>query len=220
MNKDFKQFYEKIDALVPELKKFVLGSLKNSEKQAKLDIGYYNADEILDEVYLKAFKTFSNESDEIKLKRWLFKLSIKILKDKKSKEVMDYANTSALLKTELKTLSEEFTTEGDGDRILLEELDDISYQQKQGWTIEYDIDESLKKLLVEKFNLDEATLVSEEKSKELGMMYHTIPERSKSVVELNVFGDQNTHEIAEILGVSEVLIKKIIFNVKERFSLL
>lgn len=219
-NNDFEQFYKKLDGFIPELKKFINGSIKNSEKQRQLDIGYYKVDEVLDEVYLKAFTTFSNESNEAKLKRWLFKLAVTILKEKKSNEIIDYSNTSTLLKEELKTLSEEFTTEGDGDRILFEELDDISYQQKQGWTLEYKIDESLEKLLVEKFNLKEAALLSEEKRKELGMLYHTIPEKSKTVVELLVFGDQNTNEIAQILGVPELLVKKIIVKVKERFSLL
>tara|TARA_R110000868_G_scaffold126481_7_gene333600 strand:+ start:3645 stop:4340 length:696 start_codon:yes stop_codon:yes gene_type:complete len=219
-NNDFTQFYKKLDAFVPELKKFMTGSLKAAENQAQLDKGFYTADEMLDEVYLKAFKTLSTEQDEKKLRRWLFKLAIQKLKEKKALEVPDDVNTHALLKAELKTLSEEFTTDGDGDRILYEELDDISYQQKQGWSVEIYLGSNLEKQLIDKFNLNEASLLSDEKRRQLGIMYSTIPQRSKTVVELLVFGNQDVHEISKIIDVPDEIIEKILFKVKERFSLL
>ena len=40
------------------------------------------------------------------------------------------------------------------------------------------------------------------------------------VVELMVYGDQDTHEISEILEVPEEVVKRTLFKVKERFKLL
>lgn len=217
---DFEQFYKKIATLVPELKKFMTGSLKAAENQGMLDKGFYIADEMLDEVFLEAFKDFSSETDVTKLRRSLYKKAIKKIEEKKSLEVPDDVNTHALLKKELKTLGEEFTTEGDGDRILYEDLDDISYQQKQGWSPEIRLDESLERKLIQKFSLQEASLLSDEKRRLLGQLYTTIPPRSKTVVELLVFGNQNTSEISEILEVPENVIHRVIFKVKERFRLL
>ncbi len=218
--KDFARFYKKLELFIPELKKFMTGSLKAAENQGMLDRGFYNPVEMLDEVYLEAFKSFSSQTDATKLRRSLFKKAIKKIEGKKELEVPDDVTTHALLKTELKALSEDFTTEGDGDRILYDELDDISYRQKQGWSFEVYLDESLEKHLVKKLELDEASLLSNEKRQLLGVLYSTIPLRSRTVIELLVFGDQDTLEISEILGVSEEVVKRILFKVKERFKLL
>ncbi|WP_273568079.1 hypothetical protein [Maribacter halichondriae] len=217
---DFEQFYKKIETLVPELKKFMTGSLKAAENQGMLDRGFHDADEMLDEVYLEAFKAFSSETVVTKLRRSLFKKAINKIEEKKAQEVPDEVNTHALLKEELKTLSEDFTTDGDGDRILYDELDDISYRQKQGWSLEIRLDEPLERQLVQKLGLHEAALLSDEKRRLLGQLYSTIPARSKTVVELLVFGHQDTLEISEILEVPENVINRIIFKVKERFRLL
>lgn len=217
---DFAQFYKKIATIVPELKKFMTGSLKAAENLGKLDKGFYDADEMLDEIYLATFKSFSSVTDTTELRRSLFKNTIKKIEEKRAQEVPDEVNTHALLKAELKTLNEEFTTEADGDRILLEDLDDISYRQKQGWSTEIYLDDSLEKQLVRKLNLHEASLLSDEKRRTIGLLYATIPKRSKMVIELLIFGDQNTHEISEILEVPEDLVEIILFKVKERFKLI
>lgn len=217
---NFEAFYKKIATLVPELKKFVTGSLLAAENQGLLDKGFYDADEMLDEVYLDTFKVFPSERDTIRLRRFLFKTAIKKLEQKKEIEVPDEVNTHALLKSELKTLSEEFTTEGDGDRVLYEELDDISYRQKQGWSPEIYLDQELERQLIAKLGLHEASLLSDEKRRLLGVLYTTIPQRSKSVIELLVFGNQDTHEISEILEVPEAVVSRVLFKVNERFQLL
>ncbi len=217
---DFSQFYKRLEAFVPELKKFMAGSLKTAEDQGMLDRGFYNPDEMLDEVYMDAFNAFSDKMNPKELKRFLFKKALEKIGEKKEEEVPDEVNTSALLKQELKALSEDFTTDGDGDRILMEELDDISYFQKRGWSLEIRLHDALEKELIQKFELHEESLLSDEKRKVLGVLYNTIPARSKTVIELFTFGDQNPHEISEILEVPERIIASVIFKVKERFKLL
>ncbi|NAS13729.1 hypothetical protein [Poritiphilus flavus] len=217
---DFTQFYKKLEELVPGLKKFVAGSLQTAEDQALLDKRFYDPDEILDEVYLETFREFSGQMNENELRRGLFKKALQRIAAKQEEEVPDEVNTHALLKGELKTLSEEFTTDAEGDRILMDELDDISYIQKQGWSPEIVLNDSLEKQLVQNFELDEASLLSDEKRKLLGLLYNTIPKRSKLIVELIVFGQQNTSEISWILEVPEEIVKRIVFKVGERFRLL
>lgn len=217
---DFEQFYKKLEAFLPELKKFMTGSLKTAEKQGDLDIGFYDAEGMLNEVYLEAFKAFSGEMDEKRLRRSLFKKAIQKMDEKRAQEIPDDINTHTLLKAEMKLLSEDFTTDGDGDLILNEELDDISYQQKQGWSKQIYLDAALEQLMVQRFGLHEASLLSEEKRRLLGFLYSTIPPRSKLVVELLVFGDQDTSEISQILEVPEEVIQRIVFKAKERFRLL
>lgn len=217
---DFEQFYRKLETFIPELKKFIIGSLKAAERQGMLDIGFYDAEGVLDEVYLEAFKAYTGEMDTNKLRRLLFKRAIHKMDEKRAQEIPDGINTHAMLKAELKLLNEDFTSDAEGDLMLNEELDDISYQQKQGWSPHIYLDETFEGLMIEKLGLHEASLLSDEKRRLLGLLYSTIPPRSKLVVELSVFGDQEASEISEILEVPEEVINRILFKVKERLRLL
>lgn len=216
---DFAKFYARLEPFLPDLHQFLKGSLRDAEDQGLLDRRYFDADEMLDEVLLEGYKRFSKEPDGNSLRRTLFRLAVQKIRTAEEEDVPDDVNTHSLLKAELKTLSEDFTAEGDGDPILLEDLDDISYRQKRGWNPEIRLNEALEKQLVKKFELHEESLLSEEKRKLLGVLYSTIPERSKMVVELFAFGHQDTHEISKILEVPEHVVERILFKVKERFKL-
>lgn len=217
---NFIEFYKKLEAFVPELKSFIGGSLKSAEDQGLLDRKFFSPDEILDETFLEAFDSFSEEMDADNLRRSLFRKVIIKIATKEAEDIPDEVNTHALLKIELKALSEDFTTDGDGDRILMEELDDISYVQKGSRKLEIRLNDALEKQLIQKFELHEESLLSEEKRKLLGVLYNTIPEQSKMIVALFTFGHQDIHEISEIMMVPESVIERILFKVKERFRLL
>lgn len=217
---EFIAYYQRLQAFLPDLSGFLKGSLQDAEDQGLLDRRFFDPDEILDEVLLDGFKKLAKEEDTDKLRRTLFRLAVQKIHTKEAEDIPDEVNTHALLKQELKTLNTDFTAEFDGDRILPEELDDISYAHKKGWDLEIRLNDALEKQLVKKFELHEEALLSDEKRKILGILYSTIPERSKTVVELFAFGHQDTHEISEILEVPERVIERILFKVKERFKLL
>ncbi|MDO1513933.1 hypothetical protein Q2T41_14825 [Maribacter confluentis] len=216
---DFKQFYQKLGDFNYEIKEFIHGSLKASENQGLLDKGYYKADEILDEIYVEIYENYSLITDISEFQRLLFRAGINKLEAIRSQEVPDDISYHSLLKAELKALNEKFTTDGDGDRIMLEELEDISYLQNKGWSENIFLYEPLERQLVNKLGLEEAALLSDEKRKLLWVLYSTIPEKSKTVVELLVFGNQNLKTIANILEVPQDFVDRIIFKVKERFRL-
>ena len=217
---EFTRFYARLEPFLPDLHQFLKGSLRDAEDQGLLDRRYFDPDEILDEVLLEGYKQYAGEQDEDTLRRALFRRAVLKILTKEMEDVPDEVNTHSLLKHELKALSEDFTAEGDGDPILLEDLDDISYVQERGWNMEILLNDALEKQLVKKFELHEESLLSDEKRKLLGILYSTIPNRSKMVVELFAFGHQDTHEISEILEVPERVIERILFKVKERFKLL
>lgn len=217
---DFSRFYKNLEEFLPDLKNFLKGSLRDAEDQGLLDRRYFDPEEILDEVLLEAHKEYGEEEDRDRLRRVLFRLAVQKILAKEEEDIPDEVNTHSLLKAELKTLSEDFTAEGDGDTILLEDLDDISYIQKRGWNPEIRLSDALEKQLVKKFELHEESLLSEEKRKLLGVLFSTIPDQSKMVVELYAFGHQDAHEISEILEVPEKVVERTLFKVKERFKLL
>lgn len=219
---DFEQFYNKISSLVPDLKKFTIRSLKAAESRSAIDRGFYNAEGILDEIYLEVFKDFIDIIDEEKLKTILFSKAVQKIEEKKiiEQETPDYIPTEDMLKQELDALDEKFTTQADGDLILNTELDDISYKQQTERPSNVILDETLERQLIKKLDMSDTLLPSLERRTIFGALYNNIPTRSKSVLELYAFGNRSIHEISEILEVPEDVIDRTMHKLMERFRLL
>jgi len=219
---DFEQFYNKISALVPDLKKFTARSLKAAESQGAIDRGFYNAEGILDEIYLEVFEDFSDIIDKEKIKTILFSKAVQKIEEKKilEQETPEYQSTEKMLKQELDALDERFTTQADGDLILNTELDDISYKQQTERPLNVILDETLEQQLIKKLDMSDTLLPSLEHRSIFGALYNNIPPRSKSVLELFAFGNRSFYEISEILEVPEDIIDRIMDKLKERFRLL
>lgn len=219
---DFEQFYNKISAMVPDLKKFTARSLKAAESQKAIDRGFYKAEGILDEIYLEVFKDFVVIKDEVKLKTILFAKAVQKIEEKKiiELETPDYLPTEKMLEQELNALDEKFTTQADGDLILNTELDDISYKQHTERPANVLLDETLEQQLIKKLDMNDTLLPSLEHRTIFGALYTNIPPRSKTVLELYAFGNRSLHDISEILEVPEEVIDRIMYKLKERFRLL
>lgn len=52
---EFEEFYKKIMAAIPNLKKFAASKLKLAENEGLIDKGFYDSNGILDEVFFGSF---------------------------------------------------------------------------------------------------------------------------------------------------------------------
>ncbi|MGB5668488.1 MAG: hypothetical protein WBM53_16745 [Maribacter sp.] len=219
---DFEQFYNKITSFAPDLKKFMARSLKAAECESGIDRGFYDAEGMLDEIYLEVFKDLSDYIDEGKLRTILYAKAVQKIEEKKilEQENPEYLSTEELLKQELDGLDEKFTMDADGDLILNTELDDISYKQKRIRPTNVILDQTLEQQLIKKLDMEDTLLPTIERRRNFGALYSNIPLRSKSVLELYVYGNRSTHEISEILEVPDIIINKILEKLNEHFRLL
>ena len=219
---DFEQFYNKISAMEPDLRKFMTRSLKAAENQGAIDRGFYNADELLDEIYLEMFEEFADYMDKEKIKTILFSKAVQKIEEKKiiEQETPEYISTEEMLKEELNALDEQFTMDADGDLILNTELDDISYKQISERPNNVILDTSLEQELIKKLDLKDSLLPSLERRTTFGALFTNIPLRTKSVLELYAFGNRSHFEISEILEVPETVIDRIMEKMNERFRLI
>ena len=219
---DFEQFYNKISVMEPDLRKFMTRSLKAAENQGAIDRGFYNADELLDEIYLEIFKEFANYMDKEKIKTILFSKAVQKIEEKKiiEQETPEYISTEKMLKEELNALDEQFTMDADGDLILNTELDDISYKQVSERPNNVILDTTLEQQLIKKLDLNDSLLPSLERRTTFGALFTNIPPRTKSVLELFAFGNRSHYEISKILEVPETVIDKIMEKMNERFRLI
>ena len=219
---NFKDFYDRIKSLVPELERFMVASLKVSENQGKIDRQYYDPQGMLDEVYLEVFQGFAEDMDLEKLKRLLFEKSIEKLDDlvKQEANFSTEIHADDILKRELNRLQEKWFVDIDGDLLLKTELDDISYKQDHQWKPVIVLDDDLERQLINKLNLDEGALLAEEKKGWMGSIYNAIPSISRHILELFVFGEQPEGDIANIMSVSRQKVDRVLKIITEKFRLI
>lgn len=219
---NFIDFYKKISKFIPDLKNFIAIKLKIAENQGLIDKGFYEANGILDEVYMEVFKNFTNDLNIKQLRKILFTNTLRNINKKSETEHqwMNKITIDSILKEELDLLNEDYTIDAGGDFILDEELDDISYKQKSFKPTHFILDDSMEKQLAIKLDIDYESKALDRQSNLFGNFFNTIPPVSRTIIELYVFGSQTTSEIAEILVVDEDIVISIINKIKERFKLI
>ncbi|MDO9138253.1 MAG: sigma factor-like helix-turn-helix DNA-binding protein [Lutibacter sp.] len=217
---NFEEFYKKSSSAISSLKKFAASKLKLAEKEGLVDKGFYDANEILDEVFLEVFKVYSSDIDEKHLRQILFLRTIQKINHKIEKEnqFAEDINIDAVLKDELNLLKEDYSVEADGDYIFDEDLDDISYQQNRFNPAHFILDQPMELELTGKLDLSEISLFSDRSRVLFGATFYTLPPISKNIIELYVFGNLDILEIAETLKVSEDAVRKVIDRVKQRLE--
>lgn len=217
---DFQEFYKKSATAIDSLKKFATAKLKLAEKEGLIDKGFYDANGILDEVFMEVFKTYTNNTDEKQLHQTLFFKTIQIINDKIEKENQfgDNINIDTILKDEMNLLKEDYSVEADGDYVFDEELDDISYKQNNFNPSHFILDQPMELELTGKLDLSDASLFSDRNRILFGASFYTLPPISKTIIELFVFGNQGISEIAKTLSTDEKIVQKVIDRVKQRLE--
>jgi len=129
----------------------------------------------------------------------------KVLEEGKlAKEVFD--NIDDYAKIEWDEMEEKFTTDGDGDLIMFDELDDISYHKKdyilKNIFLEDNQDENMAKL--------DQDIRASEIQKHINMVLFKLPRPVQKVYELFTVHQFNIPEIAKIQNRTEVEINALL----------
>ena len=219
---DTKSFNDVLMKFLPQLKKVIRFKLRNMEKNGFIPRNMYSPQEIVDEVYLKIFEEFDDElNDESRLKVKMFKIAKEILDDIRSKHTGKKISTELLLRDEMKELEEEYTVDADGDFVMIEELDDISYHLDDFKEKILLLDASEVGELAEDFGLlaevDNGKL-TDSQVQNIDSVFSNLPELAQSVISHFSFGKLNIDEIAEIHGIDTDSVKEVIEKVKVRFK--
>ncbi len=219
---NIKDFGKALSKFIPNLRKYIRTKLKIAETKKKVPKGMYSTDDILDEIYLKVFNEFDEtDLDQDKLKLKLFTLTNELLSEKIKAENWRERklDIDELMKEELKSLEEKFTVDADGDFVMFEELDDISYKQKEFKPNLIILEKSLEEDLVKSLDLEDKGISDDlEKRKVLGQLYAELSELSQSILDLYAFGDLTVEEIAEVQNMKVDDVKKFIAKIKVRFQ--
>ena len=218
MDKNIDEFKKTLEGFLPELKKLVLYKLRQWEVKGEIPKGRYSADEITDDVYLKVFDEFHDSLiDERNLKVKMLAVSRELLNGIKEKHAQQTVSYEKLVAEEMKELEENYTVDSEGELILMEDLDDISYDTHGKKNIILLQDEHVDDL-AETFELPETEGLSDEDKQKIGKIYSDLPELTRSVVDHYVFVKLSAVQIAEIHNITEDDVNWMLNRVKERFE--
>ncbi|GAA4946229.1 hypothetical protein GCM10023314_19410 [Algibacter agarivorans] len=194
---DKVSFNTKLLKILPEVKKYINGRLNAAIKKGHFSKNKYKADEFIDQLFIEIYDHIEEVEKEKDFYLWLFKKTNDLLEDTIVEEEFDdffFKNIDTYSKSEWDQMAEKYSTDGDGDLMMLEELDDISYSQND-YTLNHVFIEDDEKELTQQ--LDKA-LNDEAINRHINMVLHNLPLPMRTVFELFTKQHLNLQEIAQL----------------------
>ncbi len=219
-NNSEKNSDKKILSIVHLLHPYVKQRIRVGENLGIFPKNMYQSNGLIDEVVLSIYeKGIHDEIDVDPLKILMFDLLNTKFKTlfENEKWHKKSVSTDFILVEELKQLEENFTVDAGNDLIMNEELDDISYHQNdQINTLPYvDAQNHVFAVLDIK---DTTQFKNNNKGTILSKTYYSLPVPTSNVVDLYLLGKLNLQEIANILQIEIIEVKRIIDYVKNKFK--
>jgi DNA-directed RNA polymerase specialized sigma24 family protein len=215
------EFEKRVLSITHLLHPYVKQRLRVAENMGILPKNMFQSNEIIDEVILQIYEKENHIEIEAKELRILMfegvntKLMHLFEDEKWHKKTI---STKFVLEEELKQLEENFTIDADNDYIMKEELDDISYHQNNHENAFLPYDSAEENVLSFLEIKDNAYLKNQSNRLTIRGMYQKLPLQTSNVVDLYLLGKLNIQEIAIILAIEIVEVKRIIEFVKENFK--
>jgi DNA-directed RNA polymerase specialized sigma24 family protein len=186
--------------------------------KGELPSGKYCPDDFMGQLFIEAFDHFNKVEHKEDLYTWLFKKADNLLEDTLVDEEFDeyfFENIDNFSRPEWDTMLENFSADVDGDLVMLEELDDISYR-KNDYILNHIFVEDDKKTLIAK--LDQK-MGDEAVKKQHDMVLNHLPLPKRTVFELATEYHFNLDEIAEIRDQSLQEVQQILENARKSLEI-
>ncbi len=198
---NISSFNDLLMQLIPEIKKYVKGKLNSAEAKGLLDKNRYKSDDIIDQLYIEYYEHFDEVKEDTFLYAWLFKKADELINDILSEEEFDtyfYKNIDKFSKPEWDEMEEKYSTDGDGDFVMLDEFDNQEYS-KNDYLLNHvfidDADDEIIAALDKKLN-------KENVKKHSALVLQNFPKPMKKVFELSTAYKFTVPEIAKISNYS------------------
>ena len=220
-NKSRQNPDKKTLTIIPLLYPYVKQRIRVGENLGILPRNMFKSNEVIDEVVLEIYEQGLQKNNENEaLRMIMFEKVVRRLNLLFESEEwhVDSISTKIILEEELKQLEENFTMDGDNELVMNEDLDDISYHQndKENTTLPYDeAEQGMRSLLGPEIAKQ---VIDWDDRKSLRKLYYKLPLNSSNIVDLYVLGKLSYQEIALILKLDILEVKKIINFVKKNFK--
>jgi RNA polymerase sigma factor (sigma-70 family) len=127
-------FNEKLLGLLPDVKRYITRGLRLALAKGVISHNKYRPDDFFDQLFLDVYDRLDEVPDKNAFHAWLFGRAETQLEEMEVKEIFDtflFDNLDDYSRAERAEMDESFSTDGDGDLVMMDELDDISYKGRQ-----------------------------------------------------------------------------------------
>lgn len=200
--------------ILPEVKKYISGKLNAAIKKGHFSKNKYKADDFIDQLFIEIY----NHIDEVKKEEdfylWIFKKANELIEDSIVEEEFDdffFKNIEAYSKPEWDEMEENYSTDGDGDLVLIEALDDRSYNHNDYMLNQVFIKDDEKELTdkIDKSLSDDAI------NRHINMVLDNLPLAMHIVFDLFTKQQFSLEEIAKIRNSSIMEVEKLLKGAKK-----
>ena len=183
--------------IVPDIKKYINGRLLTAINHGHFSKNKYRADEFVDQLFIEVYDHIQEVKKAENFSLWLFKKTDELLEDVIEEEEFNelfFKNIDDYSKPEWDAMEEKFSTDGDGDLMMVDQLDDISYN-KNDYTLNHVFIEENEQEYIDKLDKE---LSEAEVQRHTAMVLHKLPIQMQSVFDLFTSYNFNLEEIAKI----------------------
>ncbi|MBC8768636.1 sigma-70 family RNA polymerase sigma factor [Arenibacter sp. BSSL-BM3] len=202
---NLKAFNQVLLKTMPEVRRYVQKNLNRALVMRKIDRNKYKADDLIDQLFIEVYDHLDEIKNENELHPWMFKRIDKLMDDILVEEEFDsvfFDNIDTYSKPEWDAMQEEYSTDGDGDLVMTEELDDISYAKNDYVLNQIFIGDDDEKVILQ---LDKE-LGAQNIRKHAEMVLCHMPIPMRRVYELFT---EHQFEVAEIAKIQNSTIKEV-----------
>ncbi|ARV06306.1 RNA polymerase subunit sigma-70 [Polaribacter sp. SA4-10] len=200
--------------ILPEIRKYVNQRLNTAIKKGHFSKKKYKADDFIDQLFIILYDNIEEVENEENFYFWLFKKTNELLEDTIVEEEFNdifFENIDDYSRPEWDEMQEKFSTDGDGDLLMIEELDDFSYNHND-YSLNHVFVEDNEKGLIE--DLDKE-LSDDHINEHIELVLHNMPSEMRIVFYLYTNQKLKIEEIAAVQKKSINEVKKLLSDAKK-----
>lgn len=207
-------FNAKLLSVMPEVKRYLTRGLRLALAKGQISHNKYRPDDLFDQLFLEVYDQIETVPTAEQFHPWLFKKAEKLLSDLEMDEIFNaylYESLERYSQAERRGMDESFSTDGDGDLIMMDELDDISYRDPSSLLTNIFLDDAHEDLMA----MTEGNTGQAKVSRHLDTILFTLPASMRSIFELSGEQGFSIAEIAKIKKRSEAEIETLLDEARD-----
>lgn len=200
--------------ILPQVKRYITDRLNTVMIKGKFSERKYSVEYFLDQLLVESYNYFDEVKDKEDLYPWLFKNINVLLEDTSIDEefnVCFFENIDVFEKPEWDEMQDEFSTNGNGDGVMLEEQEDILYHRNHCVLNHVFVEDDKKGIM---YQLDK-DLGKENIRNHTDMVLYHLPLPMRTVFELATKYEFTLEEIAMIRDQSFEQVRHLLENARK-----
>ncbi|TYB79485.1 RNA polymerase sigma factor [Bizionia myxarmorum] len=190
-------FNDLVLKIMPQIRQYVNTQLNTAIRKGHFSKNKHKADEIIDQLFIEIYDHIDDVKQAEDFYLWLFKKTNDLLDDIIVEEEFDeffFKNIDDYTKPEWDEMQEKYSIDGGGDLIMVEELNDSSYNHND-YTLNHVFIENDENDWIKKIDKD---LTSEDIQHHIAMVLYNLPSPMRTVFELATQQHLELDEIAQL----------------------